>query len=56
MKDLIIIGASGFGREVAWLVERINRRSPQWNLIGFLDDDESVQDSEINGYTSSNGK
>ena len=27
MKKLIIIGASGFGREVAWLVERINRVS-----------------------------
>lgn len=25
MKDLYIIGAGGFGREVAWLVERINK-------------------------------
>lgn len=24
MKDLYIIGAGGFGREVAWIVERIN--------------------------------
>ena len=24
IKDLYIIGAGGFGREVAWLVERIN--------------------------------
>jgi len=50
MKDLIIIGASGFGREVAWLVERINRVSPTWNLIGFLDDNDSIQEDIINGY------
>lgn len=39
MKKLIIIGASGFGREVAWLVERINKVKETWNLMGFLDDE-----------------
>ena len=51
MKDLIIIGASGFGREVAWLVERINKKEPTWNLVGFLDDDNRIQNTKINGYT-----
>lgn len=41
MRDLYIIGAGGFGREVAWLVERINAATPTWNLKGFIDDDES---------------
>ncbi len=50
LKDLIIFGASGFGREVAWLVERINRKEPTWNILGFMDDDESIQGKEINGY------
>lgn len=50
MKDLIIFGASGFGREVAWLVERINAKEPTWNLLGFLDDDDCIQENEINGY------
>jgi len=50
MKDLIIFGASGFGREVAWMVERVNRHEPTWNLLGFMDDDERLQDKEINGY------
>lgn len=50
MKELIIFGASGFGREVAWAVERINKVSPTWNLLGFIDDDESIQGSAINGY------
>ncbi len=51
MNDLIIFGAGGFGREVAWAVERINAVSPTWNLLGFMDDDESIQGSTINGYT-----
>ena len=50
MKDLIIIGASGFGREVAWLVERINEERQKWNILGFLDDDEMLQGTSINGY------
>lgn len=39
MKSLYIIGAGGFGREVAWLVERINEENPVWEIKGFLDDD-----------------
>lgn len=50
MKDLIIFGASGFGREVAWAVERVNSVTPTWNLLGFMDDDDSIQGNEINGY------
>lgn len=40
MKDIYIIGAGGFGREVAWLIERINEKEPTWNLKGFIDDNE----------------
>lgn len=50
MKDLIIFGASGLGREVAWAVERMNAVNPTWNLLGFMDDDDRIQGSEINGY------
>ncbi len=50
MKDLIIFGASGFGREVAWAVERINSVSPTWNLLGFMDDADDIQGTRINGY------
>lgn len=50
MKDLIIFGASGFGREVAWLVERINKVSPTWDLLGFMDDNEAIHGTRINGY------
>lgn len=50
MKKLIIFGAGGFGREVAWAVERINQVSPTWDLLGFMDDDDGIQGKKINGY------
>ncbi len=50
MRDLYIIGASGFGREVAWLVERINKVEPTWNIRGFIDDNESIWGSKEDEY------
>lgn len=50
MKDIVIIGAGGFGREVAWLIEEINKVSTQWNILGFVDDNEEIQGTEVNGY------
>lgn len=38
MKDIVIIGAGGFGKEVAWLIEQINKKTPTWKLVGFVDD------------------
>lgn len=50
MKDLYIIGAGGFGREVAWLVERINKINPTWNIKGFIDDNESLWGTKEDAY------
>jgi len=50
MKDIVIIGAGGFGREVAWLIECINKVTNEWNIVGFVDDNESIQGTVINGY------
>lgn len=38
IKDLAIYGAGGFGREIACLVNIINKDKPTFNLIGFFDD------------------
>ena len=38
MKKLIVVGASGFGREVVQWVEDINLANPEWEILGFLDD------------------
>ena len=37
MRDLIIIGAGGFSREVVFLIEDINRIKSSWNLLGYID-------------------
>ncbi len=50
LKDLYIIGAGGFGREVAWLVERINAVKPTWNLKGFMDSDSSLHGTMAGKY------
>lgn len=51
MKNLYIIGAGGFGREVAWCVERINDVSPTWDLKGFIDDNEELWGKQEDGYS-----
>lgn len=50
MKDIVIIGAGGFGREVGWLIEDINNKNIEWNIVGFIDDNPNIQETEINGY------
>ena len=42
MTDLIIVGASGLGKEVAWLAERAGV-----TVAGFLDDDFELQGCEF---------
>lgn len=37
-KNIVIYGAGGFGREVAWLIERINNVQKEWEILGFIDD------------------
>ena len=50
VKRLFIIGAGGFGRETAWLAERINKISPIWEIKGFLDDNEFLHGTVQDGY------
>lgn len=36
MKDIIIVGAGGFGRELYYMIKEINRIKPTWNIKGFI--------------------
>jgi sugar O-acyltransferase (sialic acid O-acetyltransferase NeuD family) len=38
MKKIAIIGAGGFGREVKMLIDHINQKEKQFEIIGFYDD------------------
>ena len=50
MNDIIIIGAGGVGKEVIFIIEQINIKTPTWNILGIVDDNESLWGTEINGY------
>lgn len=45
MKDIVIIGAGGCGKDALWLAERLNR-----TVLGFLDDTPEKQNTEVLGY------
>ena len=38
MKDIVIVGAGGFGREVKTIIDAINANSKTYNFLGFYDD------------------
>lgn len=48
MKDIVIYGAGGFGKEIACLLNLINKQAPEWHLLGFLDDDDSIWETQNN--------
>lgn len=50
MKEIVIIGAGDFGKEVAWLIEEINKKAPTYIILGYLDDDPDKKDKIFNGY------
>ena len=41
------MGAGDLGKDVAWLVERINEKNEEWNLLGFTEKGEMT---EFQGY------
>lgn len=49
MKKIVVLGAGGFGREVQWLIERINKNEASWEISGYIDDG-MPKGTVINGY------
>lgn len=44
MRKIAIVGAGGFGREVKMVLERLNAIKPQYDIIGFYDDNDNLPD------------
>jgi sugar O-acyltransferase (sialic acid O-acetyltransferase NeuD family) len=36
---IVIVGCGGFGREVHDVIDAINRKSPSWEVVGYVDDE-----------------
>lgn len=51
MKNIVIIGAGGVGREVSLIIQQINELEQTWNLLGFIDDNTDNWGKVINGYS-----
>ena len=52
-KDMVILGAGGFGREASLLIEEINADSntrERFNLLGFIDGDQAKWGKKLRGY------
>jgi sugar O-acyltransferase (sialic acid O-acetyltransferase NeuD family) len=37
LKDIVVIGTGGFGREVMWLLSKNNKVKNEWNILGYID-------------------
>lgn len=48
MKPLVIFGTGGFAREVQDVLRDINAATPQWDVLGFLDDQEENWGQTLN--------
>jgi sugar O-acyltransferase (sialic acid O-acetyltransferase NeuD family) len=49
IRELLLVGAGGLGREAAEAVRATNALAPTWNLLGFLDDDPAKRGALIGG-------
>ena len=48
VKKIVIVGAGGFGKEVLSTILACNRIQKQFDVLGFIDDDENLKGSSIN--------
>ena len=37
MENIVIVGASGFGKEIKWIIDRENQIKTRWEFLGFID-------------------
>jgi sugar O-acyltransferase (sialic acid O-acetyltransferase NeuD family) len=48
-RELVVVGAGGFGRETVEAVRTLNAVGARWRLAGYLDDDPARHGKVING-------
>jgi sugar O-acyltransferase (sialic acid O-acetyltransferase NeuD family) len=48
-RHLVVVGAGGFGRETVEAIRAMNAEGASWQLLGYLDDNPSLQGEGVNG-------
>lgn len=51
MRDIVILGAGGLAREVAFLIEDINKVSAKWRILGFVQKEERDVGTQVGKYS-----
>ena len=49
-RNLIVVGAGGFGQEVIWAAKNLNSARQSYNILGYCDDDPDKKGKMIYGY------
>ena len=49
-KDLVIVGANGFGQEILWQIINSKNCKEVFNILGFVDDNPSLCGRKIHGF------
>lgn len=50
IKQVVVVGAGGFGRETIEIIKDCNKVSRRWDILGFIDEDERLHGKMINNY------
>lgn len=51
MKDIALFGAGGLSKEVASLIDRINRKQgDKWRIVGFFDDNPNLKGKDVSHF------
>lgn len=50
MKDLIIVCGGSFAKEALEIIQQMNESKPQWNILGFIDDEKEIGSEVFRGY------
>lgn len=51
MNDIALFGAGGLSKEVASLIDRINKREgDKWRIVGFFDDNPSLKGKDVSHF------
>jgi sugar O-acyltransferase (sialic acid O-acetyltransferase NeuD family) len=49
LKDIVVVGAGGLGRETIAAIEACNMTRKEWNVLGFLDSNRNLAEMEVGG-------
>ena len=50
MKNIVIIGSGGFAKEVAFLIDDVNKQHKEWNLLGYIDNEIGKQNGKYSVF------